>query len=127
MTLNVTHTKVASGGNIVEDTDWNDDHTVTGDTMTLGTTIVSNNKTVTTAGTAVTLVASSTPCIEVTITPLSTNLGDITIGGSTTKATSTVKGELLSDKAVISIDDVSKIYIDASISGEGVSFRYIND
>jgi hypothetical protein len=92
------------------------------------TSIGSGRKTVTTAGTAVTL-ASSTPAKRVTITALDTNTGVITVGGSGVIAASgTRTGVPLSagDSYELDIDNLSKVYIDATVSGEGVSFTYFS-
>lgn len=89
--------------------------------------ITSNRKTVTTAGTAVTLVASTTACSLIDITALSTNTGIICVGNSAVVAASgTRKGVALApgDTYSLAIDDVVKIYIDSTVNGEGVSFNY---
>ena len=90
------------------------------------TTIGDGNKTVTTAGTAEKLITASTPCSFVVVTALLANTGQIAVGGSTCKATSTVRGDILAagDSTVISIDNVNKVYINSTVNTEGVSFRY---
>jgi len=88
--------------------------------------ISDGNKTVTTAGTAVTLVASSTACEYVTITALLGNTGLISVGGSTTTPSGTVRGDVLAagDSTVVLIDDLQKVYINSTVNSEGVSYRY---
>lgn len=92
------------------------------------TAIADGRKTVTTAGTRVTLVASTTPCKEVTITAMLANTGVVVIGGATVVASqSTRQGTPLSagDSLTIAIDDLVKINLDATVSGEGVVFHYL--
>lgn len=93
------------------------------------TSISDGSKTVTTAGTPVELVASTTSCKFLDITALSTNTGIIAVGGSTVDAQSTpVRGAFLNseDTIRIQIDDVNKVFIDSSVNGEGVSFTFVN-
>lgn len=75
---------------------------------------------VTTAGTRVQL--SSYACREVTITALRSNTGRIFVGGS--DVSNTVYGVDLGprDSITIPVSNTSLIYIDASVSGEGVSY-----
>ena len=83
------------------------------------------SKTVTTAGTAVALVAVSTPCSKVYMTAKDTNTGKIYWGNSSVSSTN---GDYIFPAGKLSpieIDDVSKIYIDAEISGDGVKFTYL--
>jgi len=85
-------------------------------------------KTVTTAGTPVPLAASATPSRRVTIVALDTNTGQIAIGGSGVVAASgaTRTGVILNagDTYELDINDLSKVYLDATVSGEGASFAY---
>lgn len=75
---------------------------------------------VTTAGTRVQL--PNIPCREVTIIAKRSNLGSIFIGG--TDVSSTVYGVELTarDSFTFNISNANLLYIDASISGEGVSY-----
>jgi hypothetical protein len=113
---------------------------LTDNTQTTGivppTAITAGVKTVTTGGTAVKLLASTTACKYVTISALVSNTGTVYVGGSTVLA-STKTGLPLTNPAdgsgikvpattVVPIDDVSKIYIDATVNGEGVSFSYMS-
>jgi hypothetical protein len=93
----------------------------------LPTGISHGNKTVTTAGTDVALVGSSTPCKRVTIQALTSNSGKIAIGGSGVDATiPTGTGILLSagESYSFDIDNLTDVYIDSTVSGEGVRFTY---
>lgn len=100
----------------------------TGGGATVNTTIGNGRKVVTTAGTAVTL-AASTVIKEVTITAEISNTSTVVVGGSGVIASlATRQGTPLEagDSATISIDDLSKVYIDALVNGEGVTFTYLN-
>lgn len=83
-------------------------------------------KTVTTAGTAVAL-ASSTACESVCVTALSTNTGTVVVGASTVVAAAgTRRGTPLAanESVTFNVGDLSKIYVDSTVNGEGVSFSY---
>lgn len=86
------------------------------------TTIGDGSKTVTTAGTRVTL--GTGVCRYVIITANASNTNNIYVGGS---AVAAGRGRplvaLQSEK--IDINDLSKVYIDADTNGEGVSFVYV--
>lgn len=75
---------------------------------------------VTTAGTRIQLPAYS--CKEVTIIAKKGNTGSIFVGGS--NVSSTVYGAELEQKESItlSVSNANLIYIDSSVSGEGVSY-----
>lgn len=91
------------------------------------TGIQSGRKVVTTAGTRVTLVSSSIPCKKVDITAETDNTGVIVVGGSGVIASlSTREGNPLTAGQPYSfeIDDLQKIYIDSTVSGDGVTFVY---
>jgi|CXWL01.1.fsa_nt_gi hypothetical protein len=84
-------------------------------------------KVVATAGTAERLVAVNTPCGKVTIIAETNNTGKVAIGDSTVIATVlTRKGMPLSPGASIDleIEDLYQIWIDAEVSGDGVTFIY---
>lgn len=92
------------------------------------TTIADGRKTVTSAGTAEKLIASSTPCSKVIIMALVSNTDIVVVGASTVVAANgTRRGiALIALSSIeIQINDVSKIYLDAVVSGEGVSFIYL--
>tara|TARA_R110002072_G_scaffold1582_1_gene13136 strand:- start:2324 stop:2704 length:381 start_codon:yes stop_codon:yes gene_type:complete len=94
----------------------------TNNTLGQGRQIVSS------AGTSVAL-STSVSCKSVTIQAEKNNTSDVIIGGSG------VVGALLSregiylspgDSVDFPIDDLSKIYIDALVSSEGVTYIYFN-
>lgn len=86
-------------------------------------TIVGNGvQTVPTAGVSVQL-ASSNATQTVTVRAFATNTGKIYVGSSTV---SSANGFQLSPQETISLDiaNISSIWIDADVSGEGVSYIY---
>jgi len=88
--------------------------------------ISQGRKVVATSGTPVVL-ASSTSIKSVTIQAIKNNTSDIIIGGAgIIGALATRQGIYLSpgDTVDIAVDDLSKIYIDALVNGEGVTFIY---
>jgi len=90
--------------------------------------IGTGRKTVTTSGTEVQLVASSTPCLEVTIQAELDNTNVVVVGDvNVVAALATRQGIALSpgESITLVIDDVQKIYIDAITNGEGVTFTYL--
>ena len=87
-------------------------------------TIGDNSQTVTTAGIAVQLTTTSTPCKKVVITANGANTGNIFVGGSTI-ASGRGKSLVPLQDIELWIDDLSKIYIDASVGGEGVHYVYV--
>jgi hypothetical protein len=82
------------------------------------------SQTVTTAGTRVQLTTIITPCRKVLITANGANSGNIWVGGSTV-ANGRGKQLVPLQDIEIEIDDLSKIYIDASVSSEGVHYVYV--
>ena len=89
--------------------------------------VATGTKTVTTAGTDVALVGSSTPCKRVIIQSQTDNTGLIAVGASGVDATeATGDGILLypGDSVEIDIDNLNRLYIDATVNGEGVRFLY---
>lgn len=94
----------------------------------LPTAIGDGRKIVTTAGTRVAL-AASTECKKVNIQAESDNTGAIVVGGANVIASlATRRGTVLEagDSIEIEIDDLSKIYIDSTVNGDGVTFTYSN-
>lgn len=82
------------------------------------------------AGTAEPLVATSTPCRMVEIQARPENTDVVVVGASTVVAAAgTRRGIALVPNASVQIrvTDVADLYIDAVVSGEGVSFLYFND
>jgi len=86
-------------------------------------TIGSGQKNVTTAGTQLVL-AGNVKCGTVVIKALAANTGKIYVGDSTVSSTT---GFILDAGETISfdIDNLSDIYIDSSVNGEGVSYVYL--
>lgn len=91
------------------------------------TGIGDGRKVVASAATAVALVASSTPCKRITICAETDNTGTIVVGASTViAALSTRRGIPLEagDVYELDIDDVADVFIDSTVSGDGVTFAY---
>lgn len=88
------------------------------------TTVYNGKKTVTTAGTRVTL-ASSTTVKSVTIKALDTNTGYIYVGDTTVASTN---GFQLAAGETVSLDlaNLSTVNLDSSVSGEGVTYIGVN-
>ena len=87
-------------------------------------TVYNGQKTVTTAGTAEAL-ASSTAVKSVVIKALYSNTGKVYVGDSSVGSGNGFELEP-GDAVGIEIDDLSKIYIDVEVSGEGVSYIATN-
>ncbi|MCD6149002.1 hypothetical protein J7J18_06550 [bacterium] len=84
------------------------------------------SKTVSTAGTRVALGSGS--CCHVFITAKSDNSGTIVVGGNTVVAAlANRRGIPLDpgDTIDFPIDDLSKVYIDATSNGDGVTYLYL--
>lgn len=84
------------------------------------TTVLNGRKNVTTAGTKVTL-AASTVCQSVTIKALPTNTGIIYVGDATV---SSANGFVLypGDTTSMDLANLATVNLDSSVSGEGVAF-----
>ena len=88
------------------------------------TGINDGNQVVAVAGTRVQLSIVSVTCKGVIIQSLSTNTGLIFIGGITVSNANGV--ELTAGESVsVDIDDLNKIYLDASVNGEGIKFTVV--
>ncbi|MGH2878945.1 MAG: hypothetical protein ACRDK4_04975 [Solirubrobacteraceae bacterium] len=93
--------------------------------------INSGRQVVAEAGEAVAL-AGSTAIVSVTITALSTNTKLVVLGGKdvvaaagTRKGTPLAAGESIKfGEELDAIDDLSSIWLDAEVNGEGVSYSY---
>ena len=95
-------------------------------TLQSPTTIANGRKVVTTAGTAVVL-AASTPCTKVDITAETDNTGIISVGGSGVIALlATRQGVPLNagDTYSLDITNLTTVYIDSTVSGDGVTFSF---
>ncbi len=86
--------------------------------------IGSGSKTVSTAGTDVAL-ASSTACKSVVIQALDSNTGVIAVGSAGVDAATS--GIVLNpgDSVEMDVSNLGTIYIDATVSGEGVRYTYV--
>jgi len=82
------------------------------------------SQTVTTAGIRVQLTTTSTACKKVLITANGANSGNIWVGGVTV-ANGRGKQLVPLQDVEIWIDDLSKIYIDATSSLDGVHYLYV--
>lgn len=88
-------------------------------------TLKTGKKTVTTAGTQVCLVSSSTPCYEVLIQALRTTGGRIYIGGSTVANDDSNGVYLTAGQSIqITAQNLTQIYINSTVNGEGVTYIY---
>ena len=88
--------------------------------------ISDGRKVVTTAGTREAL-AASTACTKVVICAETDNTGVIVVGGTTCVASlATRRGIPLEsgDTVTIEIDNLSKINLDSTVNGDGVTFTY---
>jgi len=93
--------------------------------VTPPSTLACGSKTVTTAGVRVALAASTT-CKEVIITANAANTDYIYIGDVTVSSTVFMKKLLAGEEFSVAIDNLSKVYLDAGVSLEGVTFGYLN-
>lgn len=121
-TVAVTYNVFGPSGGSTTSTPTYTTHSITG--------IADGKKTITTAGTAETLVASSTPCKRVTIQAYASNAQRVAIGGSTVDASATAgtgRGIVLApdESFSLDIDDLVDIYLDVLGNGEGVRFTYL--
>ncbi|MCK5644082.1 MAG: hypothetical protein DRH97_01940 [Chloroflexi bacterium] len=85
--------------------------------------ITSGFKDVATAGTAEAL-GASTAIVEVIVTAKEANTGTIYVGGAGVASTNGTPLEA-EEVAIISIDDLAKVFIDSDFNGEGVTFNYL--
>lgn len=91
------------------------------------TSVKSDRKIVTTAGTRVALAAAEVRASQVDITAETDNTDYVVVGGADViAATATRKGiPLLPGQSItIFTDRLEKIYLDSMIDGEGVTFNY---
>jgi hypothetical protein len=96
----------------------------TTDAGDVATTLTDGRKTVTTPGTAV-AVRASLACKWVCVTALKTNTDQVNVGGSAVLATlgsSTGSPLAAGESVTVPVDNANKVFVDARVSGEGVSF-----
>lgn len=85
-------------------------------------------KIVTTAGTRE-LLAQHTPCSSVLITAETDNTGTVVVGGKTVVAAlATRRGTPLTagEPYAADIANLNEIYLDSTVSGDGVTYTWIN-
>lgn len=92
--------------------------------LSIPTTITGGTKTVTTAGVAEALGASTT-IKSIYIRATSTNTGNIYVGGSDVSSANGI-ALAANDSVEIDIADLATVYIDSDVNGEGVGFTYFN-
>ncbi len=79
------------------------------------------------AGTANQITTTTTPCQWIEFTAETDNTGAVVLGGSgvdETLASRTGKPLLAGDSFLMKIDDVSKVYIDSNVTGDGVNYIF---
>lgn len=90
--------------------------------------VTSGRKTVASAGTAEQITTTLTPIRRVDITAETDNTGKIALGGSTAVATEgSQQGVILEPGQTYTfhITDLSKIYVNATVNGDGVTYNYL--
>ena len=90
----------------------------------VGETVLAGRKSVTTAGTAETLVSSSTKVTQgIIIMAVKGNTGNVFVGDSTVDKDSDKQMELEPGEATaIGIDDLQKVYVDSATTADSVSW-----
>lgn len=91
------------------------------------TRIRDGRKTVAAAGTPEQLTSTATRVRSLVVTAETDNTGLVAVGNSTCRATATTqRGVILSagGSVGVDIDDLSKVYVDASVNGDGVAYAY---
>lgn len=118
-------TRGASGGLHVEWTPSSSAFPVTG-TLGHGMTVIGQGRVeVPTAGAAAPLSSTSMPCKWVVVQAKTNNTGLIAVGGSGVSANESMGTGLLleaGESTTVPIDNAQKIFIDATVSGEGARF-----
>jgi hypothetical protein len=79
------------------------------------------------AGTANQITTTTTPCKVIIFTAETDNTGAVVLGGSGIDETLASRSGiplLAGDSATFEIDDISKVYIDSAVTGDGVSYTY---
>ena len=88
-------------------------------------TLISADKTVAAAGTAEAISATSQRVRSITIVAKDNNTGRVYVGGSDVASTTNrglQAGDVLTHTSVSGWLDLKDVYIDASVSGEGVDY-----
>lgn len=84
-------------------------------------------QTIPTAGTRIQLSTTPMTCKTVVISALNANKGTIVVGGETCVAEVTAQRGtplLAGDTYPVQIDNLNKIYLDATYAGDGVTYSY---
>ena len=89
-------------------------------------TLAHGSKTVTAAATAEAL-GSDTQCRCVIITAKPGNTGYVYVGGSTVSSSSYGKRLAPEDEITLAVQNLNIVYLDVSVSGEGVDFLRLGD
>jgi uncharacterized protein YabE (DUF348 family) len=91
------------------------------------TTIKDGRRVVATAGSRLALIAAYTPAKLVIITAETDNTGVIVVGGTTVVATVLTRQGiplLAGDSVTLEVDDLIKVYLDSTVTGDGVTYVY---
>jgi hypothetical protein len=91
----------------------------------VATALAVGRKTVTTAGTPVAISSASLTCKWVQVTALKTNTGQVNVGGTGVSAVlGSSTGDPLNagESVTYPVDNANKVFVDARVAGEGVSF-----
>lgn len=91
--------------------------------------LVAGRTVVVTAGTPVQLAVGSRFCTEIYVSALAANTAPVVVGGPTVVgAAATRTGAVVPNSGqtplLLVVDDPSKVWLDAQVSGEGVSFTF---
>jgi len=92
------------------------------------TVIGDGRRVVATAGSRLALIAAHTPAKVVIITAETDNTGVIVVGGTTVVATLASRQGiplLAGDSVTLEINDLIKVYLDATVTGDGVTYTYL--
>lgn len=91
-------------------------------------TLTHFTKTVAATGTPEAMASAGTTCKTVVLSPLRTNTGDVYMGASSTNNAQhvIVPGVIVLDAPPGKLLDLSDIYLDVTVNGEGVGGFYIN-
>ncbi len=90
-----------------------------------GSAVGSGQTVVAAAGTRVQLTATSTPILSVTVKALSTNTGIVYVGGADVSAANGLELINPGESVSVDVDNLTDVWIDAAVNGEGVSYIYL--
>lgn len=92
--------------------------------LTPPTILASGEKDITTAGTREAL-GGDIACRQVIMTAKTDNTNYIYIGGNNVSSTIFMKRLLAGEEFTVAIDNLSKVYLDVAVNGEGVTYGYL--